>query len=157
MGNLSLPRRRRIGAVAAAALIGTVLVPGGVAHADDAVTITPAPSYRQPTFEGWGTSLVWFANATGDYPDEIRNALADMVFGEDGLNLNIARYNIGGGNAPDVHYASGGAAAPVVEVPVSLAGGDSVRTSAVRVVMEATSYMTVSEIQVMAKAPAPAE
>ena len=25
-----------------------------------------------------------------------------MLFGEDGLRLNIARYNIGGGNAPDV-------------------------------------------------------
>jgi O-glycosyl hydrolase len=66
------------------------------------VRITPDPSYQQPAFEGWGTSLVWFANATGDYPDAVRNRLADLVFGKDGLALNIARYNIGGGNAPDV-------------------------------------------------------
>lgn len=66
------------------------------------VSIQPDPSYQQPAFEGWGTSLVWFANATGGYPDEIRNKLADLVFGKDGLALNIARYNIGGGNAPDV-------------------------------------------------------
>src|SRR6476469_222060 len=66
------------------------------------VRLTPDPSYQQPAFEGWGTSLVWFANATGDYPDAVRNKPADLVFGKDGLALNIARYNIGGGNAPDV-------------------------------------------------------
>jgi O-glycosyl hydrolase len=66
------------------------------------VRITPDPSYQQPAFEGWGTSLVWFANATGGYPAAIREKLADLVFGKDGLALNIARYNIGGGNAPDV-------------------------------------------------------
>lgn len=76
-----------------------------------AVTVTPDPSYRGEAFEGWGTSLVWFANATGDYPDEIREELADLVFGKDGLNLNIARYNVGGGNAPDVpeYLRAGGA------------------------------------------------
>lgn len=66
------------------------------------VTITPNPAYASEPFEGWGTSLVWFANATGDYPDSVRQDLLDKVFGEDGLNLNIARYNIGGGNATDV-------------------------------------------------------
>jgi hypothetical protein len=68
----------------------------------DGVTVRLDPSDVGDTWEGWGTSLVWFANATGDYPDEIRNRLADLVFGDDGLALNIARYNIGGGNAPDV-------------------------------------------------------
>ncbi|MEU6182421.1 RICIN domain-containing protein [Streptomyces coeruleorubidus] len=67
-----------------------------------AVTVRIDPSYRQQEFEGWGTSLVWFANITGRYPEPIRQKLADMLFGEDGLRLNIARYNIGGGNAPDV-------------------------------------------------------
>ncbi|WP_200919016.1 Ig-like domain-containing protein [Nocardioides sp. Leaf285] len=38
----------------------------------------------------------------GDYPDAIRQELRDLVFGDEGLNLNIARYNIGGGNAPSV-------------------------------------------------------
>jgi O-glycosyl hydrolase len=65
-------------------------------------TVRPDPSYQGEPFEGWGTSLVWFANATGDYPAEVREKLAGLVFGEQGLNLNIARYNIGGGNAPDV-------------------------------------------------------
>jgi hypothetical protein len=53
------------------------------------------------------------ANETGGYPDEIRERLADLVFGDEGLNLNIARYNIGGGNAPNIDndYLRGGASA----------------------------------------------
>src|SRR6478735_1609633 len=76
-----------------------------------AVTVRPDPSYQGEAFEGWGTSLAWFANATGSYPEEIRSKLADMVFGDEGLNLNIARYNIGGGNAPGVkdYLRAGGA------------------------------------------------
>ncbi|MFD7503786.1 RICIN domain-containing protein [Streptomyces sp. NPDC059850] len=77
----------------------------------DAVTVSPDPSYQAERFEGWGTSLVWFANATGDYPKEIREKLAKLLFGDSGLALNIARYNIGGGNAPDVkdYLRAGGA------------------------------------------------
>ncbi|KOX24415.1 ricin-type beta-trefoil lectin domain protein [Saccharothrix sp. NRRL B-16348] len=80
-------------------------------HAAASVTVRPDPSYQQPAFEGWGTSLVWFANATGGYPDAIRNRLANLLYGDDGLRLNIARYNIGGGNAPDVRddYMKAGA------------------------------------------------
>ncbi|MEU4427405.1 glycoside hydrolase [Actinoplanes sp. NPDC024001] len=77
------------------------------------VTVTIDPSYQQPEFQGWGTSLVWMAEATGGYPDEIRERLVDMVFGPDGLNLNIARFNIGGGNAPTVRpYLRPGGAVP---------------------------------------------
>ena len=91
--------------LAAASLIGgaaQAAPPAPPAVPEGALTLTPDPSYQGEEFEGWGTSLVWFANATGDYPDEIRNRLAELVFGPEGLNLNIARYNIGGGNAPDV-------------------------------------------------------
>lgn len=89
-------------------------VPAPLAQADTAtaaVTVQPDPSYKQDKFEGWGTSLVWFANATGNYPKEIREKLAKLLFGDDGLALNIARYNIGGGNAPDVkdYLRAGGA------------------------------------------------
>ncbi|MFV2020922.1 RICIN domain-containing protein [Micromonospora sp. LOL_023] len=81
--------------------------------ANTVVTVRPDPAYQGQKFEGWGTSLVWFANATGGYPDEIREQLAELLFGDDGLNLNIARYNIGGGNAPDVpDYLRPGGAVP---------------------------------------------
>ncbi|MER6714655.1 RICIN domain-containing protein [Streptomyces sp. NPDC000877] len=101
-------RRRLARALAATVPLalgaGLVAVPPAAA-ADppgSAVTVRIDPSYRQQEFEGWGTSLVWFANITGGYPEPIRRKLVDMLFGEDGLRLNIARYNIGGGNAPDV-------------------------------------------------------
>jgi O-glycosyl hydrolase len=91
-------------AVPLALAAGLVAVPPAAAAEPpgSAVTVRIDPSYRQQEFEGWGTSLVWFANITGRYPEPIRQKLADMLFGEDGLRLNIARYNIGGGNAPDV-------------------------------------------------------
>ncbi|MFD3376387.1 MULTISPECIES: glycoside hydrolase [unclassified Streptomyces] len=95
-----------------AALISAPSSTAQVTAADTAaVTVRPDPSYEQEKFEGWGTSLVWFANATGDYPKEIREKLARLLFGDDGLALNIARYNIGGGNAPDVedYLRAGGA------------------------------------------------
>ncbi|WP_327320045.1 glycoside hydrolase [Streptomyces sp. NBC_01235] len=105
--------RRTLGAAALTALAtGAALLSVPVqAHAEAAVTVTPDPSYKQQKFEGWGTSLVWFANATGDYPPAIREKLAGLLFGDDGLALNIARYNIGGGNAPDVkdYLRAGGA------------------------------------------------
>ncbi|MFD9982310.1 glycoside hydrolase [Streptomyces massasporeus] len=113
-------KRRLLGAigvtaVATGTLLATTTLPA--AHAEPAraaaagVTVRPDPSYSGDTFEGWGTSLVWFANATGDYPPAVREKLYKLLFGDDGLNLNIARYNIGGGNAPDVkdYLRAGGA------------------------------------------------
>jgi hypothetical protein len=54
-----------------------------------------------PPFEGWGTALAWFAHVTGRFAEPQRTELADLLYGRDGLALNIARYNIGGGNAPE--------------------------------------------------------
>lgn len=81
------------------------------AAAPAGTTITPNPWYAGDPFQGWGTSLVWFANATGGYPEELREDLYQAVFGEEGLDLNIARYNVGGGNASDVedYLRAGGA------------------------------------------------
>ncbi|WEV67306.1 bacterial Ig-like domain-containing protein [Bifidobacterium sp. ESL0769] len=99
----------------------------GIARDANAVTtLTPNPWFANGPFEGWGTSLAWLANATGSYgePGSIKhssgNAQADAkalqygkdlreqfyqsIFGRDGLDLNMARYNVGGGNASDVAY-----------------------------------------------------
>lgn len=81
---------------------GPAAVPAQAAQNESTVTITPNPSYRGREFQGWGTSLVWFANATGDYPEPLRSELYEKVFSAEGMNLNIARYNVGGGNASDV-------------------------------------------------------
>jgi O-glycosyl hydrolase len=90
--------------------LGVVAAPAAAATT---VTVKPDPTYRQQPFEGWGSSLAWMAEATGGYPDAVRTKLADLVFGPDGLNLNIARFDIGGGNAPDVPaYLRPGGAVP---------------------------------------------
>lgn len=121
--------KKMAAAVAAVAVLGA-FAPGVAAASPtsgNAVVITANPWYANGPFEGWGTSLAWFANATGSYGEEgsiinaddlndqtYRDALAygkqlreefyQSIFGEDGLDLNMARYNIGGGNASDVAY-----------------------------------------------------
>ncbi|MGW0469865.1 glycoside hydrolase [Streptomyces coeruleorubidus] len=112
-------KRRLLGAIGVTAVAtGTILATTTLpaAHAEPTaqaagVTVRPDPSYKQEKFEGWGTSLVWFANATGNYPPAVREKLYKLLFGDEGLALNIARYNIGGGNAPDVkdYLRAGGA------------------------------------------------
>ena len=63
-----------------AALVATAVMLGGASVAgsanaasaipDDAVVVTPNPWYANGPFDGWGTSLAWFANATGNYGEE---------------------------------------------------------------------------------------
>lgn len=96
----------------AGALTLTAAGTGWGAHAQDCATANPAtavadvtlsPQWDKPgqAFEGWGTALAWFAHVTGQLPPPIRTQVADLLYGQDGLQLNIARYNIGGGNPPD--------------------------------------------------------
>ncbi|WP_055427505.1 bacterial Ig-like domain-containing protein [Bifidobacterium aesculapii] len=115
--------------VAAATLLGGgALATTSTAYAADGnatITVTPNP-WNANSFEGWGTSLAWFANATGslgeessitdnlgdeaskkkavEYGKQLREQFYQSVFGETGLDLNMARYNVGGGNASDVAY-----------------------------------------------------
>ena len=72
-----------------------------------ATTVTLSPSDRYEinggVFEGWGSSLCWWANRVG-YNDELSQKCADLFYGENGLHLNIARFNIGGGDDPSHHH-----------------------------------------------------
>ncbi len=54
-------------------------------------------------FEGWGTSLCWWAHRLG-YSEKLSEKAAELFFSEKGLNLNIMRYNIGGGDDPEHHH-----------------------------------------------------
>jgi O-glycosyl hydrolase len=57
--------------------------------------------------------LAWFAEVTGAYPEPVKAHVADLLYGPGGLGFTIARFNIGGGNAPDVaSYLRVGAAIP---------------------------------------------
>jgi len=113
---MDMRTRAAFAAFAVAATVAGSLVATSAASpavAANVVRITPNPASQSSAFEGWGTSLAWFAEATGGYPDAVRNDLYEKVFGTDGLNLNVARYNIGGGNATDVPpYLRPGGAVP---------------------------------------------
>ena len=55
-------------------------------------------------WEGWGTSLCWWANRIG-YNETLTAKSAELFFDADkGLGLNIMRYNVGGGDDPTHHH-----------------------------------------------------
>lgn len=69
---------------------------------DQTITVDPrnASVVNGGVFEGWGTSLCWWANRIG-YSDSLSRLAADAFCSrEKGLGLNILRYNIGGGDDP---------------------------------------------------------
>ena len=73
------------------------------------VTINPAD--KRQTIEGWGGSLCWWANIMGGYSDEKIKQICNWITSPTaGLNMNIFRFNIGGGDAPAHHHmrADGG-------------------------------------------------
>ncbi|MEV7034082.1 beta-1,6-galactanase [Streptomyces sp. NPDC093272] len=90
-------RRRTLLTAAGGGLLGSALATG-TARADATVAVSPSTSYG--TWEGWGTSLAWWANVFG-----ARDDFADIFFTTKsttynntslpGLGLNIARYNLG--------------------------------------------------------------
>lgn len=72
--------------------------------AEDAVVVRLNPGETSPfnggIFEGWGTSLCWWGNRIG-YDEKLTADAAEAFFStDDGLMLNIVRYNIGGGDDP---------------------------------------------------------
>ncbi|GMA60198.1 hypothetical protein GCM10025859_06380 [Alicyclobacillus fastidiosus] len=76
------------------------LAPGG-----DSNVVTVNPSIHGGTWQGWGTSLAWFAYVIGGAPNGVRNHIADLLFSQQkGLGLNVLRYNIGGGENPNLHF-----------------------------------------------------
>lgn len=55
-------------------------------------------------WDGWGTSLCWWANRIG-YNSALTEQAAGLFFdSKSGLGLNIMRYNIGGGDDPSHHH-----------------------------------------------------
>jgi len=84
-------------ALLAALLIALLCALFCAAFADAHIAVVPPQGGR--IWEGWGTSLCWWANRLG-YSDTLAQQSADLFFGADGLNMNIMRYNIGGGDDP---------------------------------------------------------
>lgn len=88
---------RRLGAAAACGLLAGSMA-GHAAESRIVHLQTPTAEVR---FDGWGTSLCWFANAVGRWPEPHRSAIADALFAPTGLGLTFVRYNIGGGENPE--------------------------------------------------------
>lgn len=74
----------------------------GIRQEGDAssMTIKVNQKIRYQTVNGWGTSACWWSQMIDD--DETREDIAKLLFSEEGLGLNIYRYNIGGGYDPNV-------------------------------------------------------
>ncbi|MBR1684818.1 MAG: hypothetical protein IJ708_06730 [Clostridia bacterium] len=86
----------------ALALAGTMLACVATAESISTVTVDPSrlSEVGDGLFEGWGTSLCWWANRIG-YSDKLAELAAEAFCNpETGLGLNILRYNIGGGDDP---------------------------------------------------------
>lgn len=72
-----------------------------VTAASGATLVKVDPSTVHQTFEGWGTSLCWWANRVGGWDAAKRDAFLDALTDpETGLGYNVFRYNIGGGENP---------------------------------------------------------
>jgi len=70
------------------------------------VTIDPAQQFQQ--LEGWGGSLCWWANIMGGYSDSKIKTVCDWLTDPvGGLNMNIFRFNIGGGDDPTHNHMRG--------------------------------------------------
>ncbi len=64
------------------------------------VTVTPATKYQ--TMEGWGVSLCWWANIAGGWQASSIDNISWKAAVD--LNMNVFRFNIGGGENPNCSY-----------------------------------------------------
>lgn len=68
------------------------------------ISVNPGIHYQ--TLKGWGTSMCWWGNVIGSWGDKDfnengipdREEIAELAFSPEYLNLNIVRYNVGGGD-----------------------------------------------------------
>jgi len=65
----------------------------------ETTTLFIDPSISYQTIEGWGISLAWWANIAGAWPESITKDLIQKSTQD--LNMNIFRFNIGGGENPN--------------------------------------------------------
>lgn len=86
---------------------------------DNPASLTKTPLSIDPTIksqiiEGWGGSLCWWANIMGGFSDSKIKTVCDWITDPvNGLNMNIFRFNIGGGDDPTHnHMRTDGGAMP---------------------------------------------
>ncbi|MDD4991751.1 MAG: glycoside hydrolase [Paludibacter sp.] len=66
------------------------------------ISVSINPFDKHQSIDGWGGSLCWWANIMGGYSDEKITQICNWITSPvSGLNMNIFRFNIGGGDALD--------------------------------------------------------
>jgi O-Glycosyl hydrolase len=73
-------------------------------------TVNLNTKQQYQSIEGWGSSLCWWAGQIGNWNDTKIDSIIDLITSPNKLNMNIFRYNIGGGDDPshaDGHMAKG--------------------------------------------------
>lgn len=66
----------------------------------DTLRYVASASSRRQQVDGWGVSLCWWANMCGKWSDTNVTQLVKWLVSPNGLNMNVFRYNIGGGDDP---------------------------------------------------------
>ncbi len=66
----------------------------------DTATCVVASAQKMQVCEGWGASICWWGNMCGKWPDATVDKMIDWLVSPNGLNMNVFRYNIGGGDDP---------------------------------------------------------
>ena len=99
-----MPVKLKLGALLLAASLTLSACAGGATASREALRVRVDPAnisrVNDGVFQGWGTSLCWWANRVG-YSDTLAQLAAEAFCDpEKGLGLNILRYNIGGGDDP---------------------------------------------------------
>jgi len=103
------------------ALLGLGLAPQTFAQTK--VVVDPGKRYQ--VFEGWGSSLCWWAVKAGAWSEANRSKLIGAIADPDtGLGYTIFRYNIGGGDQPGHNHLTKGDGAAAVPGYKTTDGGD---------------------------------
>ena len=79
-------------------MIAIVLLMSVLAKSQTAVVVDPNAQYQ--TLEGWGVSLAWWANVAGGWSDAKIDTLCTWLTSPTGLNMNVFRFDIAGGENP---------------------------------------------------------
>jgi len=62
--------------------------------------LKPSPDQQFQKWKGWGISLAWWANSLGGWDQATVNEISNWITSPDELNMNVFRFNIGGGDDP---------------------------------------------------------
>lgn len=97
-------------------VLASVVLAGACLDASAQTKVVVDPGKKYQVFEGFGSSLCWWAVKVGAWNEANRDKLLGAVADPDtGLGYNIFRYNIGGGDQPGHNHLTkgdGGAAVP---------------------------------------------